>query len=451
VTAASVEPVGTTDHRSAPHPLLTAAFERLDGRGVAWCLLRAADELAAPEGDVDLLVARPAIRVVGDVLGELGFVAVHGPGRGSHQAFVVLDEDDGTWLKLDVVTRIDLGPWQQYRTSLAPRLLARRRREGMVSKLAPDDGFWMLWLHCLLDKDAVSVRHASALTELATEAGVEGPAATFLARLLPPGWDLHRLRRITQEGRWEETAPLVAALRVACERRRPLHSRVTAFRNRWARRLGRHGVRLGRHGVRLGRHGVRVGRHGELTGRGLTIAVLAPDGAGKSTLVGRLRQDLPLPVRQLYMGLFSREQPVPAVPVPGFGSLVRLLRQWRGYLTSRRFRRGGAVVLCDRYCYDALVPGTGPDTWVRRRRRWLLGHACPPPDLTVVLDAPGTVLHQRKPEHEPSDLERRRQGYLALAHRFGWRVIDASRPAEQVQRELSQLIWRAYRDGARAA
>jgi hypothetical protein len=437
VTAASVEPAATTDQRSAPHPLLATAFERLDGRGVAWCLLRAADELAAPEGDVDVLVARPALHVVGDVLGALGFVAVHGPGRGSHQAFVVLDEDDGTWLKLDVVTRIEFGPWQQFRTSLASPLLARRRREGPVSKLSPDDGFWMLWLHCLLDKGGVSVRHAGALAGLATEAGVDGPAAAFLARLLPPDWDLRRLRRISQEGRWEETAPLIAALRDACGRRRPLHSRATAVRNRWARRLSRHGVRLG--------------RQGELTGRGLTIAMLAPDGAGKSTLVARLRQDLPLPVRQLYMGLFSREQPVPAVPVPGFGSLVRLLRQWRGYLASRRFRRGGAVVLCDRYCYDALVPGTGPDTWVRRRRRWLLGHACPPPDLTVVLDAPGAVLHQRKPEHDPSDLERRRQGYLALAQRFGWRVIDASRPADQVQRELSRLIWRAYRDGARAA
>jgi hypothetical protein len=438
VTAASTGPAAATDRRPAPHPVLAAAFEQLDRRGVAWCLLRAADELAAPEGDVDVLVEPSAIHAVTEVLVGLGFVAVHGPGRGSHQAFVVLDEDDGTWLKLDVVTRVEFGPLQEHRTALAPQLLARRRGEGNVSELSSDDGFWMLWLHCLLDKGgAVSARHAGALIELATEADVGGPAAAFLARLLPADWDLRRLRRIAREGRWEEIAPLVGPVREACERRRPLRSRATALRNRWARRLGRHGVRLG--------------RHAGLTGRGLTIALLAPDGAGKSTLVTRLHQGLPLPVRQLYMGLFSRDQPVPAVPVPGFGSLVRLLRQWRSYLTSRRFRRGGAVVLCDRYCYDALVPGSGPDTWVRRRRSWLLGHACPPPDLTVVLDAPGAVLHQRKPEHEPSDLERRRQGYRALAHRFGWRVVDASRPAEEVERELSRLIWRAYRDRARAA
>jgi hypothetical protein len=434
VTAANVEPFATADRRPAPHPLLAAAFEELDDRGVAWCLLRAADQLAAPEGDVDVLVERSSIRVATEILGELGFVAVPGPGRGSHRAFVVLDEADGTWLKLDVVTHVEFGPLQQYRTSLAPQLLARRRRSERVSELAPSDRFWMLWLHVLLDKGGVSARHAAALVEMVTEAGEDGPAAAFLARLLPADRDLRGLRTIAREGRWEEVASLVAPLRGACDRRHPLRSRATAMRNRWARRLGRYGLRLG--------------RVDGTSGRGLTLAVLAPDGAGKSTLVGRLRQDLPLPVRQLYMGLFSRDQPVPAVPVPGFGSLVRLVRQWRSYLTSRRFRRGGAVVLCDRYCYDALVPGSGTDTWVRRRRSWLLGHACPPPDLTVVLDAPGTVLHHRKPEHEPSDLERRRQGYLALAHRFGWRVVDASRSAEEVEGELSRIIWRAYRDRA---
>jgi O-antigen/teichoic acid export membrane protein len=75
----------------------------------------------------------------------------------------------------------------------------------------------------------------------------------------------------------------------------------------------------------------------------------------------------------------------------------------------------------------------------------MLGHALPPPDLLVVLDAPGDVLHGRKPEHLPERLERDRQGYLSLAHRVpGAIVVDASKPFEEVRRDVTDNVWRAY-------
>jgi hypothetical protein len=425
VTTSIVEPaaVGADDH-PRPHPLLQMVFDELDHRGLPWCVLRAAEELDAPEGDVDVLIRAGDEPAVGQLLAGRGFLALPGPGRGSHRAFVSLSEPDGSWLKIDLVSRIEFGPLQELPTELAPALLQRRRRWGPVAVLAGEDEFWTLWLHCLLDKGAVTARHGVALQRLAAEVGDTGPAAALVASRLPVGWDLPRIRLVALRGRWEEFARLVPSLRLAWERPRRVRSRATARHHRWQRRLARLGVPR---------------RHG------LTVAVLAPDGAGKSTAVERLRQELPLPVRGLYMGLFSRERPVPTPPIPGLGTLVRLLRQWRGYLTSRRHRRAGAVVLCDRYCYDALLPGRGRDTWLRRRRRWLLGHACPPPDLTVVLDAPGTVLHERKPEHDPAELEQRRQGYLALARRYGWQVLDASQEVEVVHRALADAIWGAYR------
>jgi hypothetical protein len=184
-----------------------------------------------------------------------------------------------------------------------------------------------------------------------------------------------------------------------------------------------------------------------LTARpGVTVALLAPDGAGKSTAIARLRHTIPLPVRTLYMGLYSREHPIPGAPLPGIGTLVRLMRQWRGYLLGRQYRRRGDVVLFDRYCHDArLRQGQGP--WFRRVRTWMLGHACPTPDLTVVLDAPGELLHSRKPEHDAAELEQRRQGYLALARRFGWLVVDASQQQQVVERQLEREIWAAYAAG----
>ena len=37
--------------------------------------------------------------------------------------------------------------------------------------------------------------------------------------------------------------------------------------------------------------------------RGFTIALIGPDGAGKTTLAERLQQKLPFPIRYLYMGV----------------------------------------------------------------------------------------------------------------------------------------------------
>jgi thymidylate kinase len=176
--------------------------------------------------------------------------------------------------------------------------------------------------------------------------------------------------------------------------------------------------------------------------RGLLVALLAPDGAGKSTAVAALHASLPPPVHEVYLGLYSRERPVRGALVPGSATLVRLVRQWRGYLEAARHRRRGAIVLLDRYCYDARLR-EGEGGWLRRARTWVLGHACPAPDVTIVLDAPGEILHRRKPEHPVEELEGRRRGYLDLAARYGWRVVDASQPLTTVHTELEATVLEA--------
>jgi thymidylate kinase len=62
-------------------------------------------------------------------------------------------------------------------------------------------------------------------------------------------------------------------------------------------------------------------------------------------------------------------------------------------------------------------------------KRWieLLGRALPQPNLTLVLDAPDEVVHARKPELEPSEINRQRNAWRAAAvssPRFF--VLDAS-------------------------
>lgn len=414
---------------SASHPRIQAVFSDLDRRGVTWCVLRDADELDTSRIDVSVLILDRDRGWVGRILTSHGYLASPGAPQAYARTFVTFSEPDGVWIRLRFVTRLDGRSLGALPATLAPALLERRRSLGGVAAPAPEDDFWALWLHCLLDDEGVfAAHHVEALERLAPAVTGEGPVAAVVEALLSDGWDLDRIRSAVLQGSWEVFDPFAYELRRTIERQTSAPARVASFGSRWSQPF-----------MRLSPTG----------SPGITVALLAPDGAGKSTAVERLSRAFPLPVRTVYMGLYGRDQPPPPALVPGMGTLIRMLRQWRGYLVGRRHRRGGDIVLFDRYCYDARLPGRG-GTLLRRMRTWMLGHACPPPDLTVVLDASGEVLHRRKPEHRLEELEQRRQGYLFLAARYGWVVVDASRDVDQVNRELTGLIWRAYRERATA-
>ena len=66
-------------------------------------------------------------------------------------------------------------------------------------------------------------------------------------------------------------------------------------------------------------------------------------------------------------------------------------------------------------------------------------------NFAVLLNAPGDVLFSRKGEHCAAWLERQRQSYLAMRHNIPQMVVvDATRDAERVCREVTRIIWRAY-------
>jgi thymidylate kinase len=180
--------------------------------------------------------------------------------------------------------------------------------------------------------------------------------------------------------------------------------------------------------------------------RGPSLALLAPDGAGKSTLAALLRDTVPLPLRTLYMGLYpSGEAPS---RIPGVGLVRRLLRQRGRWWVARWHQGRGRFVVFDRYGFDALLESPRRGAWHRRLRRALLARSCPPPDLVVLLDAPGEVLFARKGEHDPAALERQRRSYRRLLARLPRAaLVDATRPVESVRREVTTLLWNAYRAG----
>jgi thymidylate kinase len=104
----------------------------------------------------------------------------------------------------------------------------------------------------------------------------------------------------------------------------------------------------------------------------------------------------------------------------------------------------GRLVVFDRYTYDADLPARPPFVRLKRLYFWLLAHAIPSPQLLILLDAPADVLHARRPEMDPLELERDRASFLGLSRRRNIEIVDANRPGDTVRADVSDRIWRRY-------
>jgi thymidylate kinase len=401
-------------------PELASIFERLEGIRLRWCVLRLPWSAAKEGGDVDLLLHASDVKPVRAVMEDAGFVELTGWGGGIH--FVNFFSAPERWLWLHFVTELSFGPRHALRTPAAEGCLERRSREGAYPSLDPDDAFWALLMHCLLDKRAIPTRHRGALHSLARQARSDTPLAQCFATVCPCTWtpagvldaarneEWHRLEDLGQEISltFKRTTGAIAIMREVKD--------VLAF--------------------------LRHIRHR----RGLAVAVLGPDGAGKSTLVAGIRDSFIFPVQPLYMGLtggwlrYSEQLRILPLII-----LARYLVLWGRYIKAHYHMLRGRLVIFDRYTYDAVAPTPYALTWAGHIVRRLDRRACPAPDLVLLLDAPGMLMHARKAEYTPSMLETWRGHFLSLrGHVRQLEVIDASRPIDEVRVEAISRIWRRY-------
>jgi thymidylate kinase len=418
------------------HPMLEAVFRAFEQEGVCWCVLRGEANLAAPPGDVDLLVAPADLGRVRTVLEAHQFAPVSYSGRDSHSLFVGYHPHTETWIMLDIVTELAYGPFLDIQTHAAAGCLARRQRIGALYVLAPEDAFWTLLLHCIIDKGTFAHRHAVRLQELVDGAHTDSPLAQQITSACPPGWNAVRLVAGVKQGDWSVLTRLAPTLAAGWRRSESIDARWRALTNRALQFPARALARLRR--------------------RGVSVALLGPDGAGKSTLVAGIKRSFYLPVRSIYIGVwpYSPAHSVPMVRsrLPVVCLAGRLLsaathppRIWWRYLTAQYHQTLGRAVIFDRYAYDGLLYTRQSVGWLKWLYLQFVIHAFPAPDLVFVLDAPGEVVYARKGEETPEAMETTRQGLLALRHRIRQlQVVDATRSEAAVRVDVVGRIWSEY-------
>jgi thymidylate kinase len=410
-------------------PLLGELLARIDRDDIVWCLPRDGHRLDALSdgGELDLLVSPADVQKLEGILRDLRFVRLPGWGYSPHRFFVAYDEAADAWLKVDLVDRIAFGrPVHALASDLGERCLRNRRRLDRVWTPAPEDELVTLLLHCWLDKGSFGEEKRTRLRELADAVEEPDVVTGLLADHGVPEPDWTRISRLIDVDDWSillgERSRVAQGLRA----RDGAGTVARWLRDRSLRKLGR--------ALRI------FGRPA------LTVALLAPDGAGKSTLSQSIRDGFFFPMRSVYMGLYQKDARWGSkLSAPGFGFVVRIVRQWIRWAGARWQAARGRFVIFDRYSYDALLPPTRRIGALARARRWLLARSVPAPDVVFVLDAPGEVLHARKGEHTPEKLEVQRQQYLALRSRLpGIEVIDVTRDLPDVRREITSTIWRRY-------
>jgi thymidylate kinase len=225
-----------------------------------------------------------------------------------------------------------------------------------------------------------------------------------------------------------------------------------------------------------------------------TVAIIGPDGAGKSSVIEGLQRSSPYPIRRVYMGVNPdslshmlpttrlvnylkrrRHKKGSASPEKTSGDLQKKNGQglkrnpvlgavksfffianrfgeaWYRQAVSWYYLRQGYIVLFDRHFYlDHLAYDFAHSNekrpFLRRAYDRMLEKNYPRPDLTIYLDAPAEVLFARKHESTIENLDRMREAYLRMKNFTpAFCVVDTTQPLASVLENVSCHI-QAYRE-----
>jgi len=191
---------------------------------------------------------------------------------------------------------------------------------------------------------------------------------------------------------------------------------------------------------------------------GLFVAILGPDGVGKSSAIGGLHDQIgPAFWGERYFHLrpqfFAPRRPAPPVTDPHakpprgpLSSSLRLTALLADYCLGYAFRLRqlkprSSLLVFDRYFFDVLVDPKrfrfGGPMWLAR----LYARLVPSPDLVLILDADVETVLARKSELPPEELNRQREAYQQLSVRGSRvRLINTTGTREEVAFQTAAAI-----------
>jgi thymidylate kinase len=395
-------------------PRLQQLVGALDLSGVRWCFLRPPALLGlAVGGDIDVLVVPASLERVREALIAERFIPLSIRDGDIHAVDYDPDSDRFLWLHIQSEYRV--GGY-----SVGAQTVLDTLERDPLPRPGGDWLFWIVLLHDLVDKGEIPARHHDHLARLATtDGGGAMPLRTIAER---HGLDPATVLPLAQQGRWLD----LLSLPTKRSERAPLVGRLAALSRRVVQLRDR---------------------------PGLTVAIIGPDGAGKTTLINSLCASLPVPTCAVYMGLTGGRLPrVDALRIPGMVLAGRLLLLWLRYGLGLYHRLTGRIVLFDRYPLDGMVPSGATVGRLARLSRRIQALAVPKPDVVLLLDASGAAMHARKGEYTPHQLEQWRVAYRRLERRVrSLQVIDADRPSDAVRKDVQARIWRFYAERCQQA
>lgn len=202
---------------------------------------------------------------------------------------------------------------------------------------------------------------------------------------------------------------------------------------------------------------------------GLLISLSGIDGSGKTTLASRLIEVLdedyglssryvwckfgkhPLSHHQLSKyfcfnhGITGDSSGLDRQALFGkriYGLLLLQIHLGYIFLVVRNSLRRGENLICDRYIFDSIVDLRQEfdfhHNFINRIKyiNWI-----PQPNYKFLLDLPESHAFYRKTDTKSIEfLRERREIYLSLANEFGLKVIDATKPVEELLNSITDTF-----------